>query len=146
MIARAALLLVVLLAGCSTPKDASTTVQPGSSAADPLEARFAQAPNAAEWLMNPKHTLRDYSPEHAVQMLGALNQAGAVEVRVSDIAEDAGDSSFKNAGTVLIQFPSSEGARKPLFDIFRERGIPLDDQGQKYLEVEVGILRPNVPG
>lgn len=144
MFARAALLLTVLLAGCSAPKDASSSLS--SPPPDPLEAPFAQAANAAEWLVNPKHTLRGLSPEHAVQVLGALNQARAVEVRVSDIAPDPNDPSFKSAGTVMIQFPTSEGARKPLFDLFRDRGIPLDDQGQKYLEVEVGILRPNAPG
>lgn len=144
MITRVALLALVLLAGCSAPKDASSSL--ASPPPDPLEASFAQATNAAEWLVNPKHTLRDLSPEHAVQVLSALNQAGAVEVRVSDIVPDANDPTFKNAGTVIIHFPTSEGARKPLFDLFRDRGIPLDDQGQQYLEVEVGVLRPNVPG
>jgi len=143
MYARVALFLTVLAAGCSAPKDSSSSLS--SPPSDPLEASFAQAPNAAEWLVNTKHTLRDLPPEHAVQMLGSLNQAGAVEVRVSDIAPDSNDPSFKSAGTVIIQLPASEGARKPLFNLFRDRGIPLDDQGQKYLEVEVGVLRPNVP-
>lgn len=137
---------VVLLAslwGCAPPKDASTSVQP--TASDPLEASFSGAPNAAEWLMNTKHTLRGLSPEQTVAVLSELNQAGIVEIRLGDIQADAADPSFKSAGTVIVQFPSSEGARKGAFDIFARRNLPILDQGQKYLEVEVAVLAPQTP-
>lgn len=135
--------LVLIATSCSAPKDASTSVQP--TAADPLEGSFSGAPNAAEWLMNQKHTLRGLSPEQSVAVLTELNEAGIVEIRVGDIQSDPVDSSFKSAGTVIIQFPSSEGARKGAFDIFARRNLAIPDQGQKFLEVEVAVLAPQTP-
>lgn len=135
--------LILVATSCSAPKDASTSVQP--TAADPLESSYSNAPNASEWLMNQKHTLRGLSLGQAVAVLGELNEAGIIEVRAGDIQSDPADPSYKNAGTLILELSGSEGARKGAFDLLRSRNLPANDDGQKYLEVEVAVLAPQTP-
>lgn len=136
-------LALLFAVGCaSTPKPEASTdpVQP-----DPIAQSFETAPNAGEWLVNPNHTLRGLSPDHAVQLLTQLNQAGAVEIRLGDIQPDASDPTFQSAGRLLIQMPRSEGARKGVEDFLRNRNVAVPDTSQRIIDVEIAQLPVETP-
>lgn len=134
-------LFVLMAVACTPPKDASSSVQP--SAADPLEGAWAVAPNAAEWLMNPKHTLRGVGAEQAIALLGELNAAGYVEIRAGDIQPDSQDASFKSAGTLLLELPRS---RTQVLEFGKQRNLPIPAETDKYLQVGTDQLTAGTPG
>lgn len=148
---RGLLLLVVVLgvAGCTSspaPEPETNSKAPSgvSQAASP-DTTFDSAPVASEWLIDTKKTLHGLSPDQAVQLLGDLIQAGAADIRVTDIVADPQDASFMIARALLLEMPTSEGRRKSIIDKLEQLGMPEQDPAVAIVTLDLTRLQLQTP-